>query len=71
MKGKCYKERRKENLELNIIKNDDTHTIRINKMDIPNVKTYKIATSSSGETEIELKLKLDVNASFIDMYTST
>ncbi len=58
-------------MELNIVKNDDTHTIRIDKMVIPNVKTYKIATSSSGETEIELKLKLDVNAIFIDMFTAS
>ena len=44
---------------LKVMKLDSLFTVFIDKIAVPNVTNYKVTTSESGETEVELKMKLN------------
>ena len=57
-------------MEIKISKIDNLHIVTINGKEIPNVEKYKISTSESGETEVELKIKADASIISVEMSIS-
>ncbi len=52
---------------LEIKKCDSVYILNIDGTEITNVEKYKIITSESGETEVELKLRFNAQISFNQM----
>lgn len=48
-------------MNLLILKQNDSYTAKINGNEINGLDDYKILTDSDGNTEIELKIKLEGN----------
>lgn len=57
---------KKECNHILIARQDKTYLVNINDVELHGVQGYKITTSESGKTEIELKICVDTPMTWID-----
>ena len=55
---------------IKLSRTNDVKMVEIDGVVIPNVAYYKITTSESGETEVELKFKVNSSIETIEMSTN-
>lgn len=60
----------KKEMILRISKCEDCYMVEVDDMVIQGVEKYKITTSESGETEVDLKICLNTSMACIEMLTN-